>query len=253
MSGHSKWSTIKHKKAATDARRGAEYTKLAREIQLSAREGGGDPDMNFGLRLAIDRAKSANMPSSNIDRAIKRGTGEDRDAAKMEKIFYEGYAPHGVAVILSCITDNRNRTVADIRHVLTKHGGTMGQEGSVLWQFTRKAYFNIPRGDLGFDDLFEIAAETGAEDVLEEEEFFEIIGPVDTFKTIHDQLKTASITPYGSGLRMDPNQEVELDMENTVQVMKVIDILEELDDILEVYSNLKISDEALDYIAKEND
>jgi len=246
MSGHSKWSTIKHKKAQTDARRGAVYTKLAKEIQIAAREGGGDPDVNFGLRLAVDRAKAANMPSSNIDRAIKRGTGEDRDAAIMEKIHYEGYAPHGVAVILNCITDNRNRTVADIRHVLSKHGGTMGQEGSVSWQFTRKSFFNIPCGNHTFDDLFEIAIETGADDVVEEEEFFEIVGPVEIFKKIHDRLKKADITPEASGLRMDPNQEVELNLEDTLQVMKTIDILEELDDIQEVYSNLKISDEALE-------
>ena len=246
MSGHSKWSTIKHKKAQTDARRGAVYTKLAKEIQIAAREGGGDPDVNFGLRLAIDRAKDANMPSSNIDRAIKRGTGEDRDAARMEKIHYEGYAPHGIAVILNCITDNRNRTVADIRHVLSKHGGSMGQEGSVSWQFTRKSYFNIPCGNHNFDDLFEIAIETGADDVAEEDEYFEIIGPVDIFKVIHDRLKEAAITPEDSGLRMDPNQEVELSLEDTLQVMKTIDILEELDDIQEVYTNLKISDEALE-------
>ena len=246
MSGHSKWSTIKHKKAQTDARRGAVYTKLAKEIQIAAREGGGDPDVNFGLRLAIDRAKDANMPSSNIDRAIKRGTGEDRDAARMEKIHYEGYAPHGIAVILNCITDNRNRTVADIRHVLSKHGGSMGQEGSVSWQFTRKSYFNIPCGNHTFDDLFEIAIETGADDVVEEDEYFEIIGPVDIFKVIHDRLREAAITPEASGLRMDPNQEVELSLEDTLQVMKTIDILEELDDIQEVYTNLKISDEALE-------
>jgi len=248
MSGHSKWSTIKHKKAQTDARRGAVYTKLAKEIQIAAREGGGDPDVNFGLRLAIDRAKDANMPSSNIDRAIKRGTGEDRDAARMEKIHYEGYAPHGIAVILNCITDNRNRTVADIRHVLSKHGGSMGQEGSVSWQFTRKSYFNIPCGNHTFDDLFEIAVETGADDVIEEDEYFEIIGPVEIFKKIHDRLKEAAITPEASGLRMDPNQEVELSLEDTLQVMKTIDILEELDDIQEVYTNLKIPDEALEGI-----
>ena len=246
MSGHSKWSTIKHKKAATDARRGAAYTKLAREIQIAAREGGGDPETNFGLRLAMDRARSANMPSSNIDRAVKRGTGEDKDAALMEKIHYEGYAPHGVAVILNCITDNRNRTVADIRHELTKHGGSMGQEGSVSWQFTKKSFFNIPCGDLSFDDLFEIAAEGGADDVTEEDDYYEIIGPVEVFKTIFDKLKASSIIPDGSGLRMDPNQEIELNLEGTIQVMKVIDMLEELDDILEVYSNLKISDEALE-------
>ena len=248
MSGHSKWSTIKHKKAQTDARRGAVYTKLAKEIQIAAREGGGDPDVNFGLRLAIDRAKDANMPSSNIDRAIKRGTGEDRDAARMEKIHYEGYAPHGIAVILNCITDNRNRTVADIRHVLSKHGGSMGQEGSVSWQFTRKSYFNIPCGNHTFDDLFEIAIETGADDVVEEDEYCEMIGPVEIFKVIHDRLKEAAITPETSGLRMDPNQEVELNLEDTLQVMKTIDVLEELDDIQEVYTNLKISDEALEGI-----
>lgn len=246
MSGHSKWSTIKHKKAQTDARRGAVYTKLAKEIQIAAREGGGDPDVNFGLRLAVDRAKDANMPSSNIDRAIKRGTGEDRDAAIMEKIHYEGYAPHGVAVIMNCITDNRNRTVADIRHVLSKHGGSMGQEGSVSWQFARKSYFNIPCGDHTFDDLFEIAIETGADDVVEENEYFEIVGPVEIFKKVHDRLKEAAVTTESSGLRMDPNQEVELTLEETLQVMKTIDILEELDDIQEVYTNLKISDEALE-------
>jgi YebC/PmpR family DNA-binding regulatory protein len=249
MSGHSKWSTIKHKKAQTDARRGAMYTKLAKEIQIAAREGGGDPVANFGLRLAIDRAKTANMPSSNIDRAIKRGTGEDKDAARMEKIHYEGYAPHGVAVILNCITDNRNRTVADIRHVLTKHGGSMGQEGSVSWQFTRQAFFNIPSDQTNFDDLFDIAAEGGADDVVEEADYFEIVGPADAFKKIFDELKSASITPEDSGLRMNPNQEVELGLEETVQVMKVIDLLEELDDIQEVYSNLKITDEALEGLA----
>jgi len=246
MSGHSKWSTIKHKKAQTDARRGAVYTKLAKEIQIAAREGGGDPEVNFGLRLAVDRAKDANMPSSNINRAIKRGTGEDRDAAMMEKIHYEGYAPHGVAVIMNCITDNRNRTVADIRHVLSKHGGSMGQEGSVSWHFTRKSYFNIPCGDHTFDDLFEIAIETGADDVVEENEYFEIIGPVEIFKKVHDRLKEAAVTTESSGLRMDPNQEVELTLEETLQVMKTIDILEELDDIQEVYTNLKIPDEALE-------
>jgi len=246
MSGHSKWSTIKHKKAQTDARRGAIYTKLAREIQIAAREGGGDPDVNFGLRLAIDRAKDANMPSSNINRALKRGTGEDKDAASMEKIHYEGYAPHGVAVIMNCITDNRNRTVADIRHLLTKHGGTMGQEGSVSWQFTRRSHFNIPCENHTFDELFEIAIETGADDVIEEEEYFEIIGPVEIFKKLHDHLKEAEIFPESAGLSMDPNQEVELSLEDTLQVMKVIDMLEELDDIQEVYSNLKIPDEALE-------
>lgn len=249
MSGHSKWSTIKHKKAQTDARRGAIYTKLAKEIQIAAREGGGDPNVNIGLRLAIDRAKSSNMPNSNIERAIKRGTGEDKDAAVMEKIYYEGYAPHGIAVILNCITDNRNRTVADIRHLLTKHGGSMGQEGSVSWQFTRKSFFNIPSDQATFDDLFEIAAEAGADDVLEEADYFEIVGPVEAYKNVFDKLKGSSIIPNDSGLRMDPKQEIELNLENTVQVMKLIDMLEELDDVQEVFSNLKITDAALEGMA----
>jgi YebC/PmpR family DNA-binding regulatory protein len=249
MSGHSKWSTIKHKKAQADARRGAMYTKLAREIQVAAREGGGDPEVNFNLRLAVDRAKAANMPNTNIERAIKRGTGEDRDAAQMEKILYEGYAPHGVAVLLNCITDNRNRTVADIRHLLTKYGGSMGQEGSVSWQFQRKSYFTIPADQASFDQLFEIAAEGGADDVVEEEEYFEIVGPVEVFKNIHDQLKAASIKPETSGLRMDPKQEMELGLEETVQVMKVIEALEDLDDIQAVYSNLRVTDQALEGMA----
>jgi YebC/PmpR family DNA-binding regulatory protein len=189
------------------------------------------------------------MPNSNIDRAIKRGTGEDKDAAAMEKIFYEGYAPHGVALILNCITDNRNRTVADIRHVLTKHGGSMGQEGSVSWQFTRRSFFNIPAGRASYDQLFEIAAEGGADDVLEEADYYEIIGPAEVFKSVFDELKNASIDADSSGLRMDPNQEIELSLEETVQVMKVIDTLEELDDVQEVYTNLKITDEALEGLA----
>jgi YebC/PmpR family DNA-binding regulatory protein len=248
MSGHSKWSTIKRKKAKEDARRGKIFTKLAREIEIAAREGGGDPEVNFGLRLAIDRAKEANMPNDNIDRAVKRGTGEDRNAAKMEKISYEGYAPHGVALILATITDNRNRTVSDIRHILTKHGGSMGQEGSVAWQFKQISYFTVAKDACEFDDLFEIALETGADDVNDEEDYYEILGPVDVFKTTHDALKAAGIPAEDSGLRMEPNQEIVLDLEETIKVMNVIDSLEDLDDIQQVYTNLKITDEAMEKV-----
>ncbi len=249
MSGHSKWSTIKRKKAKEDARRGKIFTKLAREIELAAREGGGDPEVNFGLRLAIDRAKESNMPNDNIERAIKRGTGEDRNAARMEKIPYEGYAPHGVALIIKCITDNRNRTVSDIRHLLTRHGGSMGQEGSVAWQFTQKSFFTIPKNTADYETLFEIAVDAGVDDVLEEEEYFEIIGPVDVFKTTHDALKDAGIAIEDSGLRMEPKQEINLKLEEAVQVMKVIDSLEDLDDVQNVYSNLKITDEAMEKVS----
>jgi len=149
-------------------------------------------------------------------------------------------------LLMNCITDNRNRTVAAIRHVLTKHGGSMGSEGSVSWQFTRKSYFTIPIEDTSFEELFEIAVETGADDVVEDDEYYEIIGPVEVFKNVHDKLNTAGIKSENSGLRMDPNQEVELNLEKTLQVMKVIDTLEELDDIQAVYSNLTITDDALE-------
>lgn len=248
MAGHSKWANIKHQKAKEDARRGKIFTKLAREIEIAAREGGGDPEVNFSLRIAIDRAKEANMPNDNIDRAVKRGTGEDRDAAKMEQVHYEGYAPYGIALMMKCITDNRNRTVSDIRHILGKAGGNMGQGGSVAWQFTRKSFFTLTDTSIGFDRLFEIAVETGAEDVVEEEDYWEIIGPADAFKVIHDRLKEEGIKTDNSGLRMEPNQEVLLEIEEAVKVLKVIEDLEDLDDIQAVYSNLKITDSALERI-----
>lgn len=249
MAGHSKWANIKHKKAKEDKRRGKLFTKLAREIEIAAREGGGDPEINFSLRLAIDRAKDANMPNDNIERAIKRGTGEDKDAAKLEQIYYEGYAPHGVAMIIKCITDNRNRTVADIRHILGKAGGSMGEGGSVAWQFTRKSFFDIACSESDYDTLFELAIETGAEDVVEDDDFIEIVGPVEAFKTIHDRLEEEEIKTENSGLRMEPDQEISLDVEKALQVMNVIEKLEDLDDIQEVYANLKITDEALERLA----
>lgn len=248
MAGHSKWANIKHQKAKEDARRGKIFTKLAREIEIAAREGGGDPEVNFSLRIAIDRAKDANMPNDNIERAVKRGTGEDRDAAKMEQVHYEGYAPHGIALMIKCITDNRNRTVADIRHILSKAGGNMGQGGSVAWQFSRKAFFTITDPDVEFERLFEIGIETGAEDVVEEDGFQEVIAPADNFKVIHDRLKEEGIKAENSGLRMEPDQEVDLPLEEEVQVLQVIEALEDLDDVQAVYANLLITDQALEKV-----
>lgn len=243
MSGHSKWSTIKRKKGAEDAKRGRIFTRLAREIALAAREGGGDEEVNFRLRLAIDRAKAQNMPKDNIERAIKRGTGEDKNAAQLEEVNYEGYAPHGVALMIECVTDNRNRAVADIRHVLTRFGGSMGESGSVAWQFTRTSYFAFPADDHDQDEIFEIAIEGGADDIVFDDELIEIIGPVDSFKTISDELEEAGIKPDEAGLRMMPNQEIELNTNETLKVLKVIDELEELDDVQNIYSNLHVSDE----------
>lgn len=251
MAGHSKWANIKHQKKKEDKRRGKLFTKLSREIEIAAREGG-DPEVNFNLRIAIDRAKDANMPNDNIERAIKRGTGEDRDASEMEQIHYEGYAPHGVALIIKTITDNRNRTVADIRHILSKYGGNMGQGGSVAWQFTRKSFFVIPADGHDYDTLFKVGLESGAEDVIEDEEYFEIVGSVDVFKEIHDSLKEKGIKTENSGLRMDPDQEIDLDLEKTFQVMKVIEELEDLDDVQIVYSNLRVSDQVLEELEKEH-
>jgi YebC/PmpR family DNA-binding regulatory protein len=248
MSGHSKWSTIKRKKEANDAKRGKVFTRLAREIAIAAREGGGDPNVNFTLRLAVDRAKASNMPNDNIDRAIKRGTGESKDGSSFEQITYEGYAPHGVALIIEVVTDNRNRAVADIRHVLTHANGSLGETGSVMWQFTRKAYFAFPNEGADTDAIFELAVEAGADDVDFDEEFVEITGNVEAYKGISDTLAKGKIKPQEAELRMFPNQEMELDPGKTLQVMKVIEDLEDLDDVQNVYSNLKISDEAIEQL-----
>jgi YebC/PmpR family DNA-binding regulatory protein len=245
MSGHSKWSTIKRKKAANDAKRGSTFTRLAREIALAAREAGGDAETNFGLRLAVERARAANMPKDNIERAIKRGTGEDKDATAFERILYEGYAPHGVAVMMEVVTDNRNRTVAELRHTLTKAGGTMAEAGAVAWQFRRAAYFSIPAREVDREKLFEMAVEAGADDVVFGEDSIEVFAPVESFKAINDVLHAAGLKAEEAGLRMLPNSTVDLPSDQTVQVMRVVETLEDLDDMQLVFSTLHVSDEAV--------
>ena len=249
MSGHSKWHSIKHKKGALDAKRGKLFTKLIKELTISARTGGGgDPNQNPRLRKAVNDAKAANMPNDTIDRAIKRGTGE-LEGANYEEITYEGYGPGGVAVMVSATTDNRNRTVSDIRHLLSRYGGSLGEGGSVAWQFVRVAFFAFKAGGRTEDEIFEIAANAGADDVWYENGQAEITGPVEAFKRIGDALKSASIAVDDAGLRMTPNQEIELGPEESVQVMNLIEALEELDDVQNVSYNLKISDAALEKIA----
>jgi YebC/PmpR family DNA-binding regulatory protein len=245
MSGHSKWSTIKRKKGAADAKRGAIFTRVAKEIALAAREGGGDPDTNFKLRLAVDKAKTVNMPKDNIERAIKRGTGEGKDGNVIEEVFYEGYGPHGVALMIECVTDNRNRAVADIRHILNRFGGSMGESGSVAWQFKRVSFFEFSSEGHLEDEIFELAIDGGADDVSFDDDWVEIIGPVEAFKTLSDQLRRVKIVPGEAGLRMVPNQELEISTEDTVKVMRVIEALEDLDDVQDVYSNMSITDDAL--------
>ncbi len=245
MSGHSKWATIKRKKGAMDAKRGQIFTRLTREIVMAAREGGGDPDTNFRLRLAIDKARSQNMPKENIERAIRRGTGQDKEGSNFEEVFYEGYAPNGVALMIECVTENRNRTVAEVRHVLTKAGGSMGEVGSVGWQFKRSAYFAVPGTEKDMERIFDMAVVAGADDVNYEDGVIEITGPVEMYKTLSDALRQAGYSPEEAGLRMMPNSEIELDVESTLQVMRCLDNLEDLDDVQNVYHNLRISEEAL--------
>ncbi|HEY2982053.1 MAG TPA: YebC/PmpR family DNA-binding transcriptional regulator [Anaerolineales bacterium] len=245
MSGHSKWSTIKRKKGAADAKRGAVFTRLARELVMAARDGGSDIDSNFRLRLAVDRARAENMPKDNIERAIKRGAGEDKDGTVFEEIVLEGYGPHGSAVMVSSVTDNRNRTVSDLRHAFSKSGGNLAEPGAVGWQFERKAYFAFPASQLSYDKAFDLAAVAGADDVVDAGESIEIFGPVETFKTLANALHQVKVQPEEAGLRMVAKQELELDTESTLQVMRLIDALEELDDVQDVFHNVRISEEAL--------
>jgi YebC/PmpR family DNA-binding regulatory protein len=245
MSGHSHWATIRRKKGAADAKRGQVFTRLAREVVIAAREGGGDPGTNIRLLYAIERARAQNMPKDNIERAIKRGTGESKEGNAYEEIMYEGYAPHGIALLMACVTDNRNRAVAELRHVLNRYGGSMAEAGSVAWQFKRVSYFSFPAKGHDPDKVFELAVEAGADDVIIDEETIEIFGPVEAFKEIIDRLRDAGINPEEGELRYIPNNEVELAPDVTIQVIKVIEALEELDDVQDVFSTLSISDEVM--------
>lgn len=245
MSGHSKWKTIKHQKGVADARRGQLFTRLAREIAIAAREGGGNPDTNFKLRLAVDKARSNSMPKDNIERAIRRGTGEDKDGAAFESMMYEGYGPHGAAILIQVVTDNRNRTIADLRRVLTRANGTMAEAGAVSWQFTRKAYITVPAAGNDPDRIFEIAVDAGADDVLPGDQEIEIFAPAEQYHAVVQGLEKAGVMLNESELRMEPNQKLEIDPEASVQVMKLIEQIEELDDVQAVYSNLEFSDAAI--------
>jgi len=245
MSGHSKWKTIKHQKGVADARRGQAFTRLAREIAMAAREGGGSPEGNIRLRLAIEKARAGSMPKDNIDRAIKRGTGEDKEGATFETVMYEGYAPHGAALLMQVVTDNKNRSVADLRRHVTRAGGTMAEAGAVSWQFTRKTYVTVPAEGNDPDNIFMLAADAGADDVLPGDTEIEIFAPADKFGTVVHALDNAGVKIDESELRMEPNQKLELPPDQAVQVMKLIDQLEELDDVQSVFTNLEITDAAV--------
>ncbi len=244
MSGHSKWSTIKRRKGAADAKRGQMFTRLARDITIAARSGG-DPDANFSLRLAVERARNANMPKENIERAIRRGTGELKDAEEIVEVLYEAYAPNGVALIVQVATDNRNRALAEVKHRITRAGGSMAEPGSVSWQFEQKGYITIPAGKYTYDDVFMIAADAGADDVVDGADMIEVYTPRDHLHTVVDALHNAGIEFEEARLDWMPKVSIDLDAEAAVKVMSLVEDLEDLDDIQQVFSNLNVTDELM--------
>jgi YebC/PmpR family DNA-binding regulatory protein len=256
MSGHSKWSTIKRKKGANDAARGKIFTKLAREIQISAREGGPEIESNMRLRIAVENARSENMPKDNIERAIRRGAGLDKDAEVIEEISYEGYGPHGVAMLVECLTDNRNRTISEVRRCFTRAGGSLGEPNSVAWQFTARGYIAINRQDedstpiaLDPDEIFMAALDAGAEDVLISDEVIEIFTERSVLAQVTQALQGEGFNVNESELLMQPNVPVELDPELGLAVLNLVEALEDLDDVTKVYHNLEITEEMVAQLA----
>ena len=244
MSGHSKWATIKRKKAAIDAKRGKMFTRLIKEITIAAREGGGDPNGNPRLRLAIDNAKAANMPQDNIERAIKKATGE-LEGVTFHELTYEGYAPAGIAVLVEVATDNKNRTVAEVRHAFTKPGGSLGENGSVAWMFDRKGIITLPKQDKSEDEIMEIILEAGADDLQTEEDYFEIQTSIETFEPVRKTLVEKNINIENASLQWIAKNSVSVSGEDAEKVMKLIEALEDLDDVQNVYSNADFDEETI--------
>jgi YebC/PmpR family DNA-binding regulatory protein len=248
MSGHSKWSTIKRKKGAEDAKRSKIFTRIAREISTAVRDGGGitDPNSNPRLRLAVDKAKAANMPKDNVQRAINKGAGVGDEGEIIESILYEGYGPNGVAVLVEVVTDNRNRSLAEVKHAFNRSGGALAQANAVQWQFAQKGYIQLSgEKPLSFDDVFMVAAEAGAEDVVEEEGAISIYTPREELFKVAQAVSEAGFPVMDTQLIWEAQNEVDLPADQAVQVMKLIEKLEELDDVDNVASNLNINEEAL--------
>jgi YebC/PmpR family DNA-binding regulatory protein len=249
MSGHSKWAGIKHKKAAVDAKRGKLFGKLARAITVAAREGGGDPDHNATLAQAIVKAKDANMPHDNIDRAIKKGTGAGSDAETFHHLTYEGYGPNGVAVYMTVLTDNKNRTAADIRYIFDRCGGKLGTDGSVSWMFERKGVIFVDAEGRDEEEVMMAAIDAGAEDVLSEGDTFEIrTGPTD-FMTVRAAFEAAGLQYSSAELTMIPKNTVALSESDARKTLRLLDALEDNDDIQEVYANFDIPDHVMEALA----
>ena len=242
MSGHSKWATIRRKKGALDAKRGKLFTKLIKELTIAAREGGGDPAGNPRLRLAVDNAKAANMPADNIERAIKKATGE-LEGTTISELTYEGYGPGGAALLVEVATDNKNRTVAEVRHIFSKQGGNMGESGSVAWMFEKKGIVTLPKQGKSEDDILEIALNAGAEDMRTEDEFFEIQAEVEYFEPVRRSLIDKNLTVENASLQWIAKNTVNVAGENAEKMMKLIEALEDCDDVQNVYSNADFDEE----------
>ena len=250
MSGHSKWATIKHKKAATDAKRGKIFTRLIKEIMIAARAGGGDPDGNPRLRTAVAAAKAVSMPSDNIKRAIMRGTGE-LEGGQIEEIMFEGYGPGGAAVLVMVATDNRNRTVSEIRHAFSKNGGNLGEQGSVAWMFERRSQIIIEKDKAAEDTLMGIVLDAGAEDLRDNGDTWEVLSPVEAHEPVMKALEGAKIPVLESnGIAMVPKNTVELEGKNASAMLKLNDALEEHDDVQNVFSNFDIEEGELEELAR---
>jgi len=241
MSGHSKWHSIKHKKGALDAKRGKLFTKFIKEITVAARSGGGDPDANARLRKAINDAKAGNMPNDTIDRAIRRGTGEE-EGVNYEEITYEGYGPGGVALMVQSMTDNRNRTVAEIRHIFSKNGGNLGESGSVGWMFEKKGYIVVEKAAKSEEELFELAIDAGADDLRDDEDNFEIMTSPDAFDAVLTAVKGAGIDPQVAEVEMMPQNYIKLEGADARQMLKLMEALEDHDDVQKVSANFDISE-----------
>lgn len=245
MSGHSKWHSIKHKKGALDAKRGKLFTKLIKEITVAARTGGGDVAANARLRKAVLDAKGANMPNDTIDRAIKRGTGE-LEGVSYDEITYEGYGPGGVAVLVETMTDNRNRTVAEIRHLFSKNGGNLGESGSVGWMFDRKGYIVVDKAAKSEDELFEIITDAGAEDLKDQGEVFEVITDPDSFETVSEAITKAGIEPQVAEISLIPQNLIKLEGADAKQMLKLYEAIEDHDDVQKVFANFDIDESEIE-------
>ncbi|HHU76453.1 MAG TPA: YebC/PmpR family DNA-binding transcriptional regulator [Firmicutes bacterium] len=247
MAGHSKWANVKHRKARADAQKGKIFTKIAREITVAAKEGGGDLDANFRLRLAVQKAREANLPNDNITRAIQRGLGE-LEGAELEQVTYEGYGPGGIAVLIDIMTDNRNRTAPEIRHIFSRRGGNMGESGCVAWMFKRKGYFTLEKQKSlpSEDDLMTIALENGADDFQEEDNSYVIITPPEEFENMRDAFREREIEFSTAEVTMVPENTIFLDdAEEAAKVLGLLEALEEHDDVQNVYANFDIPDELM--------